>query len=145
MAIGICPGCRRRFVIEDARSYQRTCPACLHPMQIPGPATVSPPTSQLHGEARSLWLNDTPLPAHDLGQRVMAALAEAAHQCAVARALRQAVRVRRGGDARSVADEEITRSPALAPEGQEEPPHRRGQGAMGLAEQSVMLVERAER
>jgi hypothetical protein len=87
MPIGICLPCQRRFVVEEERSFQRTCPGCLHPMELPGAASLTAlvplstafPTSP-PGELGVRWLNDTPVAADELGQRLMTALAQAADE-----------------------------------------------------------------
>src|SRR3954447_11618455 len=95
MAIGVCPQCRRRFVVEDARSFQRTCPACLRPMELPD-APDGPASDAAAGADEMLWFNGAPLVTDDLGQRVMGAIGEAASRRSVARAQREPARRQRG-------------------------------------------------
>src|SRR5438132_1176314 len=96
MPIGICPQCQSRFVIEDERSYQRTCPRCLLPMQLATPGEISTLLQQRAARARTasdrLYFNGVPLAADERGQRLLAAIAEAAYQQERAAARREEAR-----------------------------------------------------
>lgn len=140
MAIGICPQCRGRFVVEDVRSFQRTCPACLRPMEL-SPSVHGGTTAAPTAEAELLWLNDAPLAVDELGQRVMAAIAEAAYQQSLARAERQASRERRGDVEAPEADAEEP-LPRLSPAAPEAPLNA-GPDPDELHRRAATLVERA--
>src|SRR3954468_5472629 len=104
MPIGLCPHCQRRFVIEDERSSQRTCPRCLHPMRLPPreepalepPSAPHPALSATPDALKTLYLNGEPLAVNEVGQRLLAALAEAGYQRDVAQQLRHEARHWRG-------------------------------------------------
>jgi hypothetical protein len=148
MPIGVCLHCQRRFVIEDARSFQRTCPCCLRPMQIlaeealPPSLPSSPPLYPPPEKESSLYLDGTPLAANELGQRLMAVMAEAAYQREIARTMKQAARERRGEP--ELTTEEI--SPAVPSPCREEPLDDPGPGAgisrSGLIQQADTLQQR---
>src|SRR6476661_10501516 len=87
MPIGICPRCQGRFVIEDERSYQRTCPRCLLPMQVPRVAEMPGPlqggkerAASVPGDEREgQYWDGVPLAADERGHRLLAVIAEAAY------------------------------------------------------------------
>jgi hypothetical protein len=141
MAIGICLQCQHRFVIEDARSYQRTCPVCLQPTQLSDAAAAPPMTALPAHKDQGRWIHDVPLAADQLGQRVRTALAEAAYHRSVVQALRQAARARRGERERAG---EPPRTTGSAPDGPEAPAGAMRDSGNG-SPQASGLLERAQR
>jgi hypothetical protein len=142
MPIAICPDCQRRFVIEEERSPQRTCPRCLHPMELAlgGAAPADQPVTLDAPEA--IYLNGEPLAASEIGRRLLAVLAEAGYQSGVARQLRGAARAQRGA-AKPVpvgAGVAPARPPAL-PAVREAP--ARGPAVVGQAEQLLQQARSA--
>jgi hypothetical protein len=151
MPIGVCPYCQRRFVIEDERSFQRTCPRCLRPMQIPTEETMSssdppsqqPPDTPSRADDEGPCLNGTPLAAGELGQRLMRTLAEAAYQRACSRGQRRTARGRRGEE-ESPADEMPTVAPPFPDPDDGEPLNNPIRQSAWLQQRAGALVERAQ-
>lgn len=103
MPIAFCHQCQRRFVIENERSFQRTCPRCLRAMDLATPPDwreEHPPEGSARAAASAddfegIWLNEAPLAADELGRRVLSAVAEAAYQRNLAQAQRELARTLR--------------------------------------------------
>jgi len=132
MPIGVCPQCQSRFVIEDERSYQRTCPCCLLPMQVapPGEISAARQRREEQGSERAraasdrLYCNGVPLAADERGQRLLAAIAEAAYQ-------RQQAAARRGEARRLLAETKGAAPPPFPRCDAASPPPGPDQGARG--------------
>lgn len=149
MPIGVCPRCQHRFMFEAERSPQRICPRCLRPLSLtPGAWPAPPPAERIAaagpGGFPGRWLNDLPLPAHPLGQRLRAALAEAACQSARAGALRQQARELQRGS-RSAPEQEGAGSSVAAPVREREQAFSLSGAGPGMSPVEVagLLIEKA--
>jgi hypothetical protein len=119
MPIGACDHCRRWFVVEDARSPQRTCPHCFHPMRLTASGEAldhlreealrqAPPSAEDSADGVALAANE-------LGQRLLKVVAEAAAICGEAEICRQEARELRERLARARKDRQTARERALPP------------------------------
>lgn len=117
MPIGVCSSCHRRFVVESERSFQRTCPYCLHPMEVsrggqgpPSPGASPEPPFSPPAQSMIVSWDGAPLSADPQGLRLLTVLAEAAYQRDQARAIRWEAR-RTRGDTTEVRERRNVRPP----------------------------------